>query len=134
MRTLFSKSYKIKMERGRQRLDAAAGFFNLVAVLRGSADLVFPALRAPRHANQGMWEAHYFSGGGGWRAAVGQGRRTGGVESKVSSTVDEAEGLVCWSLARRASGRGHGVEGGQVVPRGQHTLHADVRCSRDVSA
>ena len=73
---------------------------------------------------------------GGWRAAVGQARaaRTGGVESKVSSTVDEAEGLVCWSLARRASGRGHGVEGGQVVPRGQHTLHADVRCSRDVSA
>eukprot|EP00964_Phaeocystis_antarctica_P016841 scaffold9278_cov74-Phaeocystis_antarctica.AAC.1 len=53
------------MERGRQRLDAAAGFFNLVAVLRGSADLVFPALRAPRHANQGMWEAHYFSRGGG---------------------------------------------------------------------
>eukprot|EP00964_Phaeocystis_antarctica_P039411 scaffold22547_cov89-Phaeocystis_antarctica.AAC.3 len=48
-------------------LDAAgaAGFFNLVAVLRGSADLVFPALRAPRHANQGMWEAHYFSRGGG---------------------------------------------------------------------
>ena len=53
MRTLFSKSYKIKMERGRQRLDAAAGFFNLVAVLRGSADLVFPASGGPRHANQG---------------------------------------------------------------------------------
>ena len=84
MRTLFSKSYKIKMERGRQRLDAAAGFFNLVAVLRGSADLVFPALRAPRHANQGMWEAHYFSGGGGWRAAVGQGRRAPVVLSRRS--------------------------------------------------
>ena len=70
MRTLFSKSYKIKMERGRQRLDAAAGFFNLVAVLRGSADLVFPALRAPRHANQGMWEAHYFSGGGEGRCTI----------------------------------------------------------------
>ena len=45
-------------------------------MLRGSADLVFPALRAPRHANQGMWEAHYFSGGGGWRAPVVLSRRS----------------------------------------------------------
>ena len=42
------------LERGRQRLDAAAGFFNL---LRHSLRLrlLYPALRAPRHANHHVY-------------------------------------------------------------------------------
>ena len=36
VRTLFSKSYKIKMERGRQRLDAAAGRLKQVILDSGT--------------------------------------------------------------------------------------------------